>query len=127
MPRQIIIGDVHSCQSELKELIRKLQLAADDHLVFVGDLINKGPDSAGVLNLVHWIGRNVCACDSVMGNHEEKFIRYVGHREQFKVFNNAIGIDLGCVYGHFLGALVFDANRPGHQALVVKAKSVSVS
>ena len=51
--RTIIIGDVHGCLYELKALIAKVNYHPDkDRLIFVGDLINKGPYSREVLEMV---------------------------------------------------------------------------
>ena len=82
MTREIVVGDVHGCVDELGILIDRLQLKHDDHLVFVGDLINKGPDSAGVIDLVQKIQRDVCKVTHLLGNHEEKFLRWVAHEEK---------------------------------------------
>lgn len=79
MGRYILIGDVHGCREELDRLLDRLDLRYDDRLHFVGDLVNKGPDSLGVLRrvaaLIACHPRSVC----LAGNHEEKAIRY---REQ---------------------------------------------
>ena len=50
--RKIVIGDVHGCLEELRTLISRLSLQKTDELVFVGDLLNKGPDSFGVWRYV---------------------------------------------------------------------------
>jgi predicted MPP superfamily phosphohydrolase len=55
--RHIIIGDVHGCINELKSLIEKLQLEAEDKLYFIGDLIDKGPDSVGVVKFVRELSK----------------------------------------------------------------------
>jgi diadenosine tetraphosphatase ApaH/serine/threonine PP2A family protein phosphatase len=68
--RHVFIGDVHGCLDELNALIRKLRLAQEDRLVFVGDLVAKGPDSAGVVARVRELG---AAC--VRGNHDEAVLR----------------------------------------------------
>lgn len=48
--RLIVIGDVHGCHDELQQLLRKVDYQQqDDNLVFVGDLVNKGPKSAQVI------------------------------------------------------------------------------
>ncbi|MBF0472036.1 MAG: metallophosphoesterase [Gammaproteobacteria bacterium] len=73
--RQIVIGDVHGCLEELQQLVSNLHLTADDEVIFVGDLIDKGPKSAGVVN---WLG-NISKLHSVQlieGNHEERFLRW---------------------------------------------------
>ena len=71
--RQIIIGDVHGCLHELEKLLAKLEFHEEkDELFFVGDLINKGPNSLGVLELA----RNLnAAC--VIGNHELNFLDHL--------------------------------------------------
>ncbi|KAK8048670.1 ser thr protein phosphatase family protein [Apiospora phragmitis] len=71
-PRLIIIGDVHGQLKELKTLLEKAEYSAErgDHVIFTGDMINKGPDSAGVVALAMEMGAS-----GVRGNHEEKVLR----------------------------------------------------
>lgn len=74
--RTIIIGDVHGCIDELQSLIKLVQPGSDDHVVFVGDLVHRGPDSPGVVRYVsHWM-RSVTSVTLVLGNHEEKHNRW---------------------------------------------------
>jgi hypothetical protein len=68
-PRTLIIGDVHGCLAELKELLGMLRPTPGDDLVFLGDLINKGPDSAGVWREYRRLGAR-----SIMGNHELRLL-----------------------------------------------------
>ena len=62
-----IIGDVHGCLETLKALVSKLP--KDAEIIFVGDLIDRGPDSRGVINFVRDNGY-----DCVQGNHEVMMI-----------------------------------------------------
>ena len=84
-----VVGDVHGCRAELEELLGRLgyELTRDEHgrpvdavhpegrrAVFVGDLVDRGPDSPGVLRLVMGMvaaGHALC----VPGNHENKLVR----------------------------------------------------
>ncbi|MES2339661.1 MAG: metallophosphoesterase family protein [Pseudomonadota bacterium] len=76
--RVYAIGDVHGCADELDRLIHMID--ADDAargpaqttLVFLGDLVDRGPDSAGVVERV----RQLCASGArlLKGNHEEIFV-----------------------------------------------------
>ena len=44
------IGDIHGCIGTLDALLTRLDLTPEDHVVFVGDYIDRGPDSYGVVN-----------------------------------------------------------------------------
>lgn len=73
--RTIVIGDVHGCLEELDELLKQVSFVkGSDRLVFAGDLVDRGPDSLGVLRRVIELN-----AESVMGNHEEKHIRFRRH------------------------------------------------
>jgi protein phosphatase len=84
-----VIGDIHGCRSELETLLDRLGYATtrdpEGHpvdavhpqgrrVVFVGDLVDRGPDTPGVLRLVMGMvaaGHGLC----VPGNHENKLVR----------------------------------------------------
>jgi serine/threonine protein phosphatase 1 len=53
-----VVGDIHGCSDELKSLIERLPLTARDRLVFLGDYIDRGPDSKGVVTYLTELGRN---------------------------------------------------------------------
>ncbi|MFE6665211.1 polynucleotide kinase-phosphatase [Streptomyces sp. NPDC057697] len=80
-----IIGDIHGCSSELESLLGKLGYVDGAHpdgrtAVFVGDLVDRGPDSPGVLRRVMGMvsqGHALC----VPGNHENKLGRYLKGRK----------------------------------------------
>src|SRR6516164_9026001 len=72
--RDIVIGDVHGCRDELHELLRVVGYRAPDRLVFTGDLVDRGPDSVGVVRDVRKLG-----AVAVMGNHDEWYARYYAH------------------------------------------------
>jgi hypothetical protein len=68
--RLVVVGDVHGMLDELRELLHTVQFdEQNDHLVLAGDIINKGPDSAGVVDLAMSLGATV-----VRGNHEDRII-----------------------------------------------------
>ncbi|KAI0552448.1 Metallo-dependent phosphatase [Xylaria curta] len=70
--RLMIIGDVHGHLKSLEALLRKAEFSAarGDTVVFAGDMVNKGPDSAGVIELAMKIG-----AFGVRGNHEDRVLR----------------------------------------------------
>ncbi len=69
----LVVGDIHGCFEELTLLLKKAHYAPSKHqLIFIGDLINKGPDSLKTLQFAY---EN--RIPSVIGNHELKFIHFV--------------------------------------------------
>ncbi len=78
MGRVIIIGDVHGCIEELDLLLEKLILRSDDHICFIGDLIDKGPHSVDVVRRYVQLTKEYIVT-LILGNHEEKFFRYLHH------------------------------------------------
>lgn len=64
--RTIVVGDIHGCFDELKDLIKKLKLKPSDRVVSVGDLVSKGPKTAQVLDLFMTDER----FSTVIGNHD---------------------------------------------------------
>ena len=75
MPRTMIIGDVHGCLRELRSLVDLLRPQPDDEIVFVGDLVDKGDDSPGVIRFVRELSQRHRVV-VVEGNHEEKHRRH---------------------------------------------------
>ncbi|SFM89739.1 polynucleotide 3'-phosphatase /polynucleotide 5'-hydroxyl-kinase /polynucleotide 2',3'-cyclic phosphate phosphodiesterase [Streptomyces sp. cf124] len=79
-----IVGDIHGCASELESLLGKLGYVDGVHpegrtAVFVGDLVDRGPDSPGVLRRVmSMVGSGNALC--VPGNHENKYGRHLKGR-----------------------------------------------
>lgn len=80
----IAIGDVHGCYNELEELLEKPVISStiqkqDGLIIFLGDLIDRGPQSekcfAKAMSLHLW-GSGVY----LLGNHEEKHVRYFNHK-----------------------------------------------
>ncbi len=84
-----IIGDVHGCFDELAELLRKLGYEVDGtrakhpqgrRAVFLGDLVDRGPKTPEVLELVmNMVGEG--AAFSVPGNHDTKLLRKLRGKE----------------------------------------------
>jgi hypothetical protein len=69
--RTIVVGDVHGCATELEALLERVAFATGDRLVLVGDLVARGPDSLGVLDIARRTGAVI-----VRGNHEDKLLRW---------------------------------------------------
>lgn len=70
-PRVIAIGDVHGCIDELQDLLRECDYRPGDLVVFLGDLVCKGPDSISVVQMAREIG-----AIGLRGNHDFEVIRW---------------------------------------------------
>jgi len=61
----VLIGDIHACHREFSQLLDKISPTQSDLIVLLGDLVNKGPNPAGVWQTVASLD---CLC--LRGNHE---------------------------------------------------------
>jgi serine/threonine protein phosphatase 1 len=69
--KTLVIGDIHGCYNEMIDLIEKAGIDANDRIIALGDIIDRGPDSLSVLNFF-MSRKNI---NSLLGNHEEKHIK----------------------------------------------------
>ncbi|WP_164101338.1 metallophosphoesterase family protein [Candidatus Laterigemmans baculatus] len=69
MGRTIAIGDIHGCRKALAKLLETLRLERDDTLVTLGDYVDRGPDSRGVIEELLEV-RKSCQLVALSGNHE---------------------------------------------------------
>lgn len=73
----VVISDVHGCIEELDNLLETISYnKSKTRLVFVGDLVDRGPDSIGVLRRVQELD-----AECILGNHEDKHMRWRKHEE----------------------------------------------
>ena len=73
-PRLLAIGDIHGYLDELQQLLALVQPKPDDKVVFLGDYIDRGPDSQGVLNELIRFGERFPQTVFLRGNHEQMFM-----------------------------------------------------
>jgi len=74
------IGDIQGCATAFDDLLRKISFRPSrDRLWLVGDLVNRGPDSLGVLRRVMGLGRSVTC---VLGNHDLHLLATVAGRRE---------------------------------------------
>ncbi len=75
--RRFAIGDVHGCKRTFEKLLfDKINPSKRDEVFLVGDLIDRGPDSKGVVDIIVKTVRDGYEIRSVRGNHEQMLLDY---------------------------------------------------
>ena len=79
-----VIGDMHGCVAELSRLIESLPLAKGDRVIFLGDYIDRGPDSRGVVAYLLGLRQSCSSVEFLFlkGNHEDMLLSFLGHSGQ---------------------------------------------
>lgn len=95
--RVYAIGDVHGRNDLLQQLIGKIidddraRGKAESEIIFLGDLIDRGPDSAGVLETAMQLKQEIGSVRFLMGNHEEVYLQAASGSEKAARFFTRIG------------------------------------
>jgi serine/threonine protein phosphatase 1 len=72
--RTFVIGDIHGCSATLRRLVDvTLRPDLDDRIYLLGDLIDRGSDSKGVLDFIFELRERGLFIESICGNHEEMY------------------------------------------------------
>jgi serine/threonine protein phosphatase 1 len=85
-----VIGDIHGCLDMLKRLLEKIPWnPSRDRLIFLGDYIDRGEDSKGVIDFLIDLTKASPHVECLMGNHESLFLDYIegGEDEVTFLFN----------------------------------------
>src|SRR5262245_31716319 len=89
--RLIAIGDVHGCVHALDALLEAIGPTQSDELVFLGDLIDQGRDSAAVLDRLIEL-RERCRVVLIQGNHEEMLLAARENEQALRYWENCGGV-----------------------------------
>jgi Calcineurin-like phosphoesterase len=91
MPRTIAIGDIHGCAIALAKLIEVVAPQPDDTVVPLGDYVDRGIDSRGVIDQLISLADH-CRLVPILGNHEEMLLGAREGRSDFRFWINCGGI-----------------------------------
>lgn len=89
--RTIAIGDIHGCRRTLDALLDMVRPRRDDMLVVLGDCIDRGPDSRGVIERLLSL-RDGCTLVCIKGNHEELMLQSRDDRRTFRMWQSWGGV-----------------------------------
>ncbi len=98
MPRTFALGDIHGCDVALRTLFEQVPLRADDVLIVLGDVIDRGPRSREVIDLLLDVAER-CQLISVMGNHEEMLLDVLSHTRPIREWLDLGGQETLLSYG----------------------------
>ncbi|MBT4866033.1 MAG: serine/threonine protein phosphatase [Planctomycetaceae bacterium] len=72
--RTLAIGDIHGCDFALETLLQNVQPVADDTVVVLGDVVDRGPDTRRAIDLLLELCKT-CELKFILGNHEEMMLK----------------------------------------------------
>lgn len=96
--RTIAIGDLHGCSVALAALLQAIDPKPDDTIVVLGDYVDRGIDSKGVLDQLIALADR-CRLVPLLGNHDEMLVNARNGRDDFKFWMNCGGISCLDSYG----------------------------
>jgi serine/threonine protein phosphatase 1 len=98
MPRTIAIGDIHGCALALRKLLEVVAPQPDDTLVPLGDYVDRGIDSRGVIDQLIALADR-CRLVPLLGNHEEMLLGAGEGRSDFRFWMDCGGTTCLDSYG----------------------------
>lgn len=99
MPHRVIaIGDIHGCSNALNALLDVIEPGPDDLIVTLGDYVDRGPNSRGVLDRLIRLRRE-CQLVPLWGNHELMMLSAMHQPEEFEAWQASGGRATVLSYG----------------------------
>ena len=98
MPRTLAIGDIHGCSTALAALLKAINPQPSDTIITLGDYVNRGHDSKGVLDQLLNLG---CCCRHIalLGNHDSTMLAASEDEGAYRLFLEMGGISTLQSYG----------------------------
>lgn len=94
MARQFAISDIHGCANTFKALaLDVIHLQKNDKLYLLGDYVNKGPDSKGVIDFIFHLRDQHFDVHCLRGNHEQYLIDGLLYSWEEIAFSNRGGLE----------------------------------
>ncbi len=89
MGRTIAIGDIHGCNKPFRKLLfEELAITREDAIYVLGDYIDRGPDSKGVIDTLLALRADGYQLHTLRGNHEEMLMASVFGKENYAMWLN---------------------------------------
>ena len=91
--RKIAISDIHGCLKSFKSLLYKIIFTKNDELYLLGDYIDRGPDSKGVIDYIWQLQYEGYFIHCLRGNHEQMLLDSFGGGDELELWQNHGGND----------------------------------
>ena len=75
--RKFAISDIHGCLQTFEALLQQIQFSTKDELYLLGDYIDRGPDSKGVIDLIWKMQEDGYQIQCLRGNHEQMLLNII--------------------------------------------------
>ncbi|MGD9976881.1 MAG: metallophosphoesterase family protein [Bacteroidales bacterium] len=124
-----VIADIHGCVKTLRGLVEdRLKVNVFDNLYFLGDYIDRGPDSAGVIDYIAGLQDLGCNVTCLMGNHEHLLLNSMHSNSAFRLWMINSGKETLKSYGikSTLGLNILRSLPPRHLAFLKGLKYYSI-
>ncbi len=87
MPRIFAIGDIHGCSNTFRKLLfEKIAIKKSDTIYCIGDYIDRGKDSKGVIDIILQLRTQHYRINTLKGNHEQMMLDSTEDEEAFKLW-----------------------------------------
>jgi serine/threonine protein phosphatase 1 len=83
--RTIAIGDIHGCFQAFEALLQAIAPQPEDRLILLGDFVDRGPDSWGVIERILKLQQQ-CNLVSLLGNHEEMLLAAISDSDSLRMW-----------------------------------------
>ena len=127
MNRTIVIGDVQGCKGDLVRLLNECKVTANDRVILAGDIVDRGPDSAGCVEYAMHREQVQGSCAAILGNHDDRHIFYedelnrTGRLPSMPHTHEATRRQLNQEHYDYMRSLPLFIRLPEHDAVVVHA------
>jgi len=81
-----VIGDIHGCNRTFGKLLKKINISKSDEIYILGDMINRGSNSSGVLNRIIKLKKQGFKIFPLKGNHEQMLLTVINNEPE-RLFN----------------------------------------
>ncbi|HLF63763.1 MAG TPA: metallophosphoesterase, partial [Saprospiraceae bacterium] len=87
MQRVFAVGDIHGChQTFRKLLLDEIRIKKSDRIYCLGDYVDRGPDSKGVVDFILELRRSGYHIHTLRGNHEQLMMTSIESTENFELW-----------------------------------------